>query len=326
MKKTRAIALTILAASAFFLAACQIPTEKETGDDSRAAAAKPVAIAPVGVSHDLHPVFSWQPMAGATKYWVLVGDGAQVASSNIIMDVGNITATTYASTGVNFQIGKTYYWKVKGITSGTNGAWSAVVSFTIQDPYGQTKTIKAGTPIPANWVIVDITEVKNVSTGVITIYYIIKYLGNAAYGDTVKIDPYGVDIAPIPPNWVIIDVASQINGNGALQLISYTIEYLGGAVYRNTVEIEPYAIDIAPIPPNWVIISITKKSNDIGAIVLTSFKIEYLGGAPIGTILEIPADGVAVAPIPADWKIIGTITRIDGTIAAYRIEYTGTSG
>jgi hypothetical protein len=134
------------------LAGCPQPAGFDSAGAARAAGDKPVPIAPTGVVNQLKPVFSWQPMTGAAKYWLLVGDGPKVASSNISIDVGDITATSYAST-VKLQNGKTYYWKVKGITSGTLGAWSDVASFTVNTsaPTPSHEVIVAYYPIEPRW-------------------------------------------------------------------------------------------------------------------------------------------------------------------------------
>lgn len=77
-----------------------------------------------------NPVFQWSAIAGAENYELLVS--SDISFSNpIIKRIGdNALPVTAWQSDINLDGDTTYYWKVRGISSGSYSAWSAVGAFT----------------------------------------------------------------------------------------------------------------------------------------------------------------------------------------------------
>ncbi|MBN2533958.1 MAG: Vps62-related protein, partial [Spirochaetales bacterium] len=91
---------------------------------------KPHVIAPLGEISDTRPVFQWEPVSGATTYWLLVGTSPDFDHNPSLINISTEN-TAYQDPGITFERDILYYWKVKSVFNGVGGAWSDIVSFII---------------------------------------------------------------------------------------------------------------------------------------------------------------------------------------------------
>lgn len=89
----------------------------------------PVAIAPVGLVHDLSPVFSWTATAGAVRYELWVND--LTTNESAVIHNTNITENQ-ALSPMPLTDGHNYLWAVRAFNiDGNPGAWSPAVQFDV---------------------------------------------------------------------------------------------------------------------------------------------------------------------------------------------------
>src|SRR4029079_2842238 len=109
-----------------------------------------------GVSVDSVPVFSWSAVAGADHYQFQIAATNSFTPALYSIDTAN---TRTALTDV--LLNKTYYWRVRAVTGGTNGvagAWSVTRSLVMNwnakaDPTtpADGATITYPDPLLLNW-------------------------------------------------------------------------------------------------------------------------------------------------------------------------------
>jgi len=73
----------------------------------------------------LFPIFQWSPSSGATYYHLQVFSGP-----NTVLDVNNITGTTYTVTTAVLSGNTSYYWHVSAGNTGGEGSYSVFFHFT----------------------------------------------------------------------------------------------------------------------------------------------------------------------------------------------------
>jgi hypothetical protein len=93
--------------------------------------------------------FQWDAVSGASSYMIQLS--AQTNFSTSIFKIKNIKSTIFASPQTLSQ--GTYYWRVRPLTNGNWGAWSAVRSFSIVASAAPTQTsvptnTPTNTPVP----------------------------------------------------------------------------------------------------------------------------------------------------------------------------------
>ena len=110
--------------------------------------AAPVLVYPLGQVSDTRPYFQWEGVPGATSYWLLVADQADIGSGQWLINAEMVYATSVPST-YTFAYGKTYYWKVKYRIGDVPYTWSSIESFTVLPP-GATATPQSTTPSPGS--------------------------------------------------------------------------------------------------------------------------------------------------------------------------------
>lgn len=99
---------------------------------SVSAVSPPAAIvltAPAGSASSvgLRPTFTWEADTAATSYQIQVSTVADFAST--VINATGIAAQTHTATS-NLRMNTAYFWRVRGVNGGGNGAWSEVRSFT----------------------------------------------------------------------------------------------------------------------------------------------------------------------------------------------------
>lgn len=73
----------------------------------------------------LFPTFTWQAVSGATSYKLMVATGPTT-----VIDVSNITGTSYTVTQALLTGNTFYYWSVKAVNAGGESAWASYFHFT----------------------------------------------------------------------------------------------------------------------------------------------------------------------------------------------------
>jgi hypothetical protein len=89
--------------------------------------------------------FSWNPVANAATYQIQIDDSSSFSSPLVLSRTG----LTQTQTTHTFTSQRTYWWRVRGRTSGgTNGAWSTIRSFVIAQATAPTPTRTPTSPLP----------------------------------------------------------------------------------------------------------------------------------------------------------------------------------
>lgn len=83
--------------------------------------------ADAATSIGLRPTFTWEENVDATTYQIQVSTVNDFTST--VISATGLTAATHAATA-NLLMNTTYFWRVRGVNGGGNGAWSDVRSFT----------------------------------------------------------------------------------------------------------------------------------------------------------------------------------------------------
>ncbi len=97
----------------------------------------------------MRPVFQWSAIAGADSYELLVSTDLSFASPLIVkMDVYAVTTNAWQS-DVILEYNTTCYWKVRAISSGNYGDWSAVGAFTTEPSPESSATEELSSPEPS---------------------------------------------------------------------------------------------------------------------------------------------------------------------------------
>ncbi len=96
----------------------------------------PVTISPVGVTTDITPTFTWQPIEGAAKYDLWVDNLSTGVKQVIRIDVPHVAnAATITYTRPASLPAENYRWWVRAVTAtGVRGAWSVARDFQIPIP------------------------------------------------------------------------------------------------------------------------------------------------------------------------------------------------
>jgi hypothetical protein len=91
----------------------------------------PALVAPSNADTPPQPItFDWNDVPGAATYAIQIDDSSAF-DAPLVRDA-SVTGSMYATTGLSTA---THFWRVRGVnTAGTAGAWSAVRSFTPQEP------------------------------------------------------------------------------------------------------------------------------------------------------------------------------------------------
>ncbi len=110
----------------------------------------PAQLDPEGTIDVLAPTFRWNPVAGASRYEVVVQNAARVR----VLHTTGVGATANAvqswTADAFLTAGQTYTWWVKAIaTDGTAGGWSAGKTFTVERDDRRT-------PDPLSWTLVGV--------------------------------------------------------------------------------------------------------------------------------------------------------------------------
>ncbi|MDV2988668.1 MAG: fibronectin type III domain-containing protein [Dehalogenimonas sp.] len=87
--------------------------------------------APGAVDLGLRPIFQWRPVSDADTYDLMVATDSGFAG--IIINQTAIAGNAWQSE-TSLEAGKTYYWKVRAVSTATNSAWSAVSGFAVAPP------------------------------------------------------------------------------------------------------------------------------------------------------------------------------------------------
>ena len=89
--------------------------------------------------------FTWNPVANAATYQIQIDDSSSFSSPLVLSRAG----LTQTQTTHTFTSQRTYWWRVRGRTSGgTNGSWSTVRSFVIAQVNPPTPTRTPTSPLP----------------------------------------------------------------------------------------------------------------------------------------------------------------------------------
>lgn len=75
----------------------------------------------------LRPTFTWEADTAATSYQIQLSTVADFAST--VINATGIAAQTHTAAS-NLRMNTAYFWRVRGVNGGGNGAWSEVRSFT----------------------------------------------------------------------------------------------------------------------------------------------------------------------------------------------------
>ncbi len=101
----------------------------------------------------LKPIFQWSAIAGADSYELLVSTDASFTNP-IIIKIGDYALPSTAwQSDISLDYDTTYYWKVRGISSSSYSAWSAVSAFTIESSSPPEPSPQSTTPNWIKWLI-----------------------------------------------------------------------------------------------------------------------------------------------------------------------------
>ncbi|MCR4392875.1 MAG: hypothetical protein NUV31_00730 [Dehalococcoidales bacterium] len=96
----------------------------------------------------LKPVFQWSAFAGAERYEIMVAADNSFTSPVVSRTGIDAIPSTAWKSDVSLEYGRTYYWKVRAVSSASFSAWSPVNAFTtvLEEPPVATVTV---TQLPA---------------------------------------------------------------------------------------------------------------------------------------------------------------------------------
>jgi len=97
--------------------------------------APPVLVSPVGCTPTTRPTFRWSASAGATAYWLIVGDSPDFSNPSTNWLINTTVAGTSYPSPIDFNPGQTLYWKVKSLFGDRPGSWATTRDFT-PSPWG----------------------------------------------------------------------------------------------------------------------------------------------------------------------------------------------
>jgi hypothetical protein len=98
----------------------------------------------------LRPVFQWSAIAGADSYELLVSTDFSFTEPLIMKLDADVLPTTAWQSDVDLECDTTYYWKVRGSSSDSYSAWSAVSAFTTEAPLPPSSPVQLAIP---DWVM-----------------------------------------------------------------------------------------------------------------------------------------------------------------------------
>ena len=94
-----------------------------------------------GVTVSVTPVFEWGQLAGAEKYELVIATDAAFNNQVVQKTGSNALPSTAWQCDITLQMGTTYYWKVRAVSSQSFSAWSRVGIFITKSlPVATTST------------------------------------------------------------------------------------------------------------------------------------------------------------------------------------------
>jgi hypothetical protein len=106
---------------------------------------------PAAANQPLRPVFQWEAIAGAEGYELLAAADAALASPVISRTGEQAIAGTAWESNITLDYNTIYYWKVRGVSAGSNSAWSNVSTFrTEAKPAPVSSTPSQPVPVAKN--------------------------------------------------------------------------------------------------------------------------------------------------------------------------------
>jgi hypothetical protein len=85
-----------------------------------------------GATTSIRPVFQWRPVAGATRYELLVSNDASFVQP-AVSRTGDLALPANAwQCDTDLEPGTAYFWRVRAVSDGNYGDWSAVSTFTTE--------------------------------------------------------------------------------------------------------------------------------------------------------------------------------------------------
>lgn len=101
------------------------------------ALAAPSLIAPAGVIMNATPTFAWSAVTGAKFYDIMVND-VTTGQPQVLRNT-HATGTLWTATSP-LNLGQSYQWFVRAMTSTSSGPWSSAGSFTVINPFAGAYT------------------------------------------------------------------------------------------------------------------------------------------------------------------------------------------
>jgi photosystem II stability/assembly factor-like uncharacterized protein len=85
-----------------------------------------------------YPVFQWSGIEGASGYELLVSANLSFETPLIAKTGQTMIPETAWQPDIPLENGRTYYWKIRAVGSGTTSSWSAASAFTVEIPPANT--------------------------------------------------------------------------------------------------------------------------------------------------------------------------------------------